>query len=111
MPTYAYKCTGCRHRFEVFQRITEDPLESCPKCGKPIKRLILGGTGIIFKGSGFYVNDSRKSGDSTSGADSSSSAKKESKTDSKGEPKSDSASATKQSPGTADKKKTPSGES
>ena len=110
MPTYAYKCTGCRHRFEVFQRITEDPLESCPKCGKLIKRLILGGTGIIFKGSGFYVNDSRKSADSTSG-DSSSSAKNESKTDSKSEPKSDSASATKQSPGTTDKKKTPSGES
>ena len=59
MPTYEYKCETCGHLFEVFQSIKEDALESCPKCGKSIKRLIGGGMGIFFKGSGFYSTDNR----------------------------------------------------
>jgi len=60
MPNYDYECSKCRHVFEVFQRISEEPLKSCPKCGGPVKRLIGGGIGIIFKGSGFYTTDYKK---------------------------------------------------
>lgn len=61
MPTYEYECSSCGHTFETFQSMSDAPLSSCPECGKAVKRLIFGGTGVIFKGSGFYVNDSRKS--------------------------------------------------
>jgi len=67
MPTYEYQCTSCGHCFEAFQRITEEPLSSCPKCGKPVKRLIGGGAGIIFKGSGFYTTDNKRSSIVTGG--------------------------------------------
>ena len=68
MPTYDYQCDNCEHLFETFQSIHDEPLSVCPKCDKPaLRRLISGGTGIIFKGSGFYVNDSRSSGSKSSG--------------------------------------------
>ncbi len=57
MPTYDYACDTCGHRFEAFQAISEEPLKSCVNCGSPVRRLIGSGAGIIFKGSGFYVND------------------------------------------------------
>lgn len=60
MPTYDYECTSCAHTFEAFQKITDKPLEKCPKCNKKVRRLISAGAGIIFKGSGFYANDYRK---------------------------------------------------
>ena len=60
MPTYDYKCTKCGHAFEAFQKMTDKPLEKCPKCNKSVKRLISSGTGIIFKGSGFYATDYKK---------------------------------------------------
>ena len=60
MPTYEYKCNACEDRFEKFQPITDDPLDTCEKCGGKVKRLIGGGGGVIFKGSGFYVNDYKK---------------------------------------------------
>ena len=66
MPTYDYECQSCGHVFEYFQSMSDDPLKECPKCGKEVKRLIGGGMGIIFKGSGFYVTDNR-SGSSGSG--------------------------------------------
>jgi len=62
MPTYAYECKTCGHGFEVFQDMSDSPLSECPECGREIRRIINGGTGVIFKGSGFYVNDSKKSG-------------------------------------------------
>jgi len=62
MPTYEYECVNCNKTFEVFQKITDEPLKACPKCHKKIHRLIGGGSGIIFKGSGFYATDYRKSG-------------------------------------------------
>jgi putative FmdB family regulatory protein len=65
MPTYDYECSQCGHRFEVFQSMSDEPVASCEKCSGPVKRLIGGGTGIIFKGSGFYVND-YKSGSASS---------------------------------------------
>jgi putative FmdB family regulatory protein len=57
MPTYEYECKSCKHSFEVFQSMSDQPLSDCPECGKEIRRLIFGGAGVIFKGSGFYVND------------------------------------------------------
>ena len=62
MPTYDYECKKCGHIFEMFQAISEEPLRECPKCGAEVRRLIGGGAGIIFKGSGFYVTDNPKSG-------------------------------------------------
>jgi putative FmdB family regulatory protein len=61
MPTYEYKCNKCEEVFEVFQKITDEPLKECPMCGGEIKRLVSGGAGIIFKGSGFYTTDYKKS--------------------------------------------------
>jgi putative FmdB family regulatory protein len=60
MPTYEYECTHCGHSFEVFQKITDQHLDKCPKCNAAVKRLIGSGSGIIFKGSGFYATDYRK---------------------------------------------------
>jgi len=60
MPTYEYECTKCGHSFEAFQKMTDQPLNKCPKCAKMVKRLIGSGSGIIFKGSGFYATDYRK---------------------------------------------------
>ena len=60
MPTYDYECTHCGNAFEVFQQINDKVLEKCPKCNKKLKRLIGSGSGIIFKGSGFYATDYRK---------------------------------------------------
>ncbi len=57
MPTYDYECIDTGRRFEQFQNITADPLETCPECGGPVRRLISGGGGLIFKGKGFYATD------------------------------------------------------
>jgi len=60
MPTYDYRCEGCGYKFDNFQSITSKPLRKCPKCGKfKLKRLIGAGSGVIFKGSGFYQTDYR----------------------------------------------------
>ncbi|MDX1957085.1 MAG: FmdB family zinc ribbon protein [Leptospiraceae bacterium] len=62
MPTYDYKCEKCEKVFEHFQSISSEPLTTC-LCEEKgsVKKLISGGTGIIFKGSGFYVTDYKKS--------------------------------------------------
>jgi putative FmdB family regulatory protein len=60
MPTYEYECKNCSHSFEVFQSISDSPLTNCPECGSEVRRLIFGGAGVIFKGSGFYVTDKNK---------------------------------------------------
>jgi putative FmdB family regulatory protein len=62
MPTYQYQCTECKHEFEEFQKITDDPLQFCPECDGKIKRIISGGAGLLFKGSGFYITDYRSDG-------------------------------------------------
>ena len=60
MPTYDYKCSNCDHEWELFQRITEDPIKQCPDCKKK-KAVRQFGTGaaVMFKGSGFYETDYR----------------------------------------------------
>lgn len=57
MPTYEYRCKECGHQFEEFQNITAEPITECPACHGKVERLISGGTGLIFKGSGFYITD------------------------------------------------------
>jgi len=59
MPTYTYRCGACAHEFDQFQRITDAALTDCPLCGGSIKR-VLHPVGIVFKGSGWYITDSRK---------------------------------------------------
>ena len=57
MPTYEYYCTSCGFEFEEFQSIAAEPISVCPKCNMEVKRKISGGTGMIFRGSGFYITD------------------------------------------------------
>jgi putative FmdB family regulatory protein len=60
MPTYEYECPKCGHAFELFQSMRDEPLKKCPQCKKTgVKRLVGGGAGLIFKGSGFYITDYR----------------------------------------------------
>jgi len=60
MPTYEYVCTK-GHTFEAFQSIKEAPLKRCPRCNSAVRRVINGGMGVIFKGSGFYTTDYKRS--------------------------------------------------
>jgi len=67
MPTYDYVCAGCGHAFEAFQEMSAKKLRTCPKCRKPrLERQVGTGAGLIFKGSGFYITDYKKSGDAGS---------------------------------------------
>lgn len=61
MPTYAYACTECHHRFEVVQSFRDDSLTVCPECGGRLRK-VFNSVGIVFKGSGFYRTDSRSDG-------------------------------------------------
>ena len=78
MPTYEYRCRSCGHELEVVQSFSDDALTECPNCQGQLRK-VFGSIGVTFKGSGFYKNDSRSSGSSTStssgssGADGSSS--------------------------------------
>ena len=58
MPTYEYRCEK-GHDFEVFQRMSEPPVEKCIHCGAKAERLLSAGAGLLFKGSGFYITDYR----------------------------------------------------
>ncbi len=61
MPTYQYECQACSHFFEIFQSMLDKKLRKCPECGKSrLTRLIGAGSGLIFKGSGFYETDYKK---------------------------------------------------
>jgi putative FmdB family regulatory protein len=61
MPTYEYVCRACGHRFERFQKISDEPTRECPECSEPaVERLISAGAGLVFKGPGFYATDYRK---------------------------------------------------
>jgi putative FmdB family regulatory protein len=58
MPTYAYACTACDHRFEAVQSFSDDALSVCPECDGRLRK-VFGSVGVVFKGSGFYRTDSR----------------------------------------------------
>lgn len=69
MPTYEYQCRDCGFKFEEFQSIADAPLQECPSCHGQLVRLLSGGAGLIFKGSGFYITDYKqnKSGENSDG--------------------------------------------
>ena len=56
MPTYEYECKACGHRWELVQRITEDPVETCPKCDAPQARRLISQGNFILKGGGWYAD-------------------------------------------------------
>ena len=58
MPTYDYQCSE-GHSFELFQKMSDEPVASCPECGAEARRQISGGAGFLFKGDGFYITDYR----------------------------------------------------
>ena len=60
MPTYEYQCHQCKKKFDHFQRMSDAPLKKCVYCKGPVQRLIGSGAGLIFKGSGFYITDYKK---------------------------------------------------
>jgi putative FmdB family regulatory protein len=67
MPTYEYQCKNCGHELEEFQSMTEEPLTRCPECGTDsLIRIMGGGSGLIFRGTGFYLTDYRKSSGNSS---------------------------------------------
>ena len=106
MPLYEYECDACQHRFEVIQKYSDAPIDTCRKCGGPVHKL-LSSPAIQFKGSGWYITDYARAGKSdegksasnsdakssetksTSGGDSKSDTTSESKTESKSETKSE----------------------
>lgn len=93
MPLYEYQCDTCAHRFEVIQKFSDAPIEVCPKCAGPVKKL-LSSPAIQFKGTGWYITDyARKSEGSATPA--SSETKTESKTESKTEAKTETKTETK----------------
>lgn len=78
MPTYPYACTACDHRFEQVQAFSDPSLTECPECGGRLRK-VFSSVGIVFKGSGWYRNDSRSgsSGSSSEKSDSSDSGSSE----------------------------------
>ncbi|MEV7383731.1 FmdB family zinc ribbon protein [Streptomyces lydicus] len=83
MPTYQYQCTACGEGLEAVQKFTDDALTECPACQGRLKK-VFSAVGIVFKGSGFYRNDSRGSSSSSSPAKSSTTSGGSSSSDSAG---------------------------
>jgi putative FmdB family regulatory protein len=103
MPTYDYTCENCGYEFEQFQPIAARPLRKCPECGKmSLKRLIGSGSGVIFKGSGFYETDYRSESYKKAEKSAADTTKKETKTKTK-----DSKPTDKTRPDTKNEKKSP----
>ena len=108
MPTYVYACDSCGNQFERFQSFKDEPLQTCPSCASAVRR-VFQPVGIVFKGSGWYVTDSRKSNSATVSGDDSAgkaekvpagdnSAKSETNSDAKSEAKSEAKSDAKSEP-------------
>jgi len=66
MPTYGYRCTACDHEFEIFQKISDEPIKECPECKGKLRKIVFP-VGIVFKGSGFHINDYKKPDKKTDG--------------------------------------------
>ncbi len=97
MPTYQYACTECGHAFDEVQAFSDDALTVCPECRGRLRK-VFNAVGVVFKGSGFYRNDSRgkdASADSTSGSGSETTTKTETKVETKSETKTETKSDTK----------------
>ena len=94
MPTYSYACTECDDRFDAVQAFSDDALTTCEKCSGRLRKLF-GSVGVVFKGSGFYRNDSRESTKSSSNG----SAKSGSSSSSEGSTSSDTSSSSEKASG------------
>ena len=92
MPIYEYLCQQCNERHEIIQRISEDPLTHCPKCGGEMKKLI-SSPAIQFKGSGFYKTDYASASSKAPAESKSSESKSETKTETRTETKSETKAA------------------
>ena len=111
MPLYEYECDSCGHRFEVIQKFSDAPIDTCPKCGKSVHKL-MSSPAIQFKGSGWYITDyarkstggeaaGKKDGSDKGGAKEGS---KDSSSSSAAESKSSTSETKPSSPGSSDKK-------
>lgn len=89
MPTYEYECPKGHHFEKFYPKVSTQRHAKCPKCGKRAQRLISGGAGLVFKGSGFYITDYKRAGE---GRKTEGDAKPEGKSDAKTEPKTESKS-------------------
>lgn len=87
MPIYGYRCSNCGNQFEVYQKMSDEPVQTCPKCQGKVTKMLYP-NGVVFKGSGYYSTDYKGSSASSSSNGSSSSG--ESKPEAKPESKSDS---------------------
>ena len=97
MPTYVYACDSCGAEFEQFQSFKDEPLRECPRCAQAIRR-VFQPVGIVFKGSGWYINDSRGASSTASVADADKAkADKGEKSEAKAEAKTDKAEASEKS--------------
>ena len=95
MPTYVYRCKACEHQFETFQKMTDEPVKQCPECKGKVARVLFA-PGIVFKGSGFHINDYPSSGSSASRDDKTpTESKTETKTDTKADTKTETVAAAK----------------
>jgi putative FmdB family regulatory protein len=95
MPTYQYACTECGEALEVVQKFSDEPLTVCPTCQGRLRK-VFSAVGVVFKGSGFYKNDSRaKTSASTSKSDSADAKSSDSKSETKTETKTETKSETK----------------
>jgi putative FmdB family regulatory protein len=101
MPLYEYQCDACAHRFEVIQKFSDSPLETCEKCGGQVRKL-LSSPAIQFKGSGWYITDYARAGKSESKSESTSDAKSDAKSESA--TKSDSATKSESSASSSESK-------
>ena len=80
MPLYEYQCENCDHRFELIRKFSDAPVDTCPKCGGPVRKLI-SSPAIQFKGSGFYITDYPKQDLSSAKSEDSASVDAAAKTD------------------------------
>ena len=99
MPTYSYACTECDNRFDAVQAFSDDALTTCEKCSGRLRKLF-GSVGVVFKGSGFYRNDSRESAKSSSNG----AAKSSSSSSSEGSSSSDTSSSSEKSSSSSSEK-------
>jgi putative FmdB family regulatory protein len=103
VPTYSYACTDCGNRFDEVQSFSDDALTTCPKCSGRLRKLF-GNVGVVFKGSGFYRNDSRETAKSSASASSSSASSNGSSASSESSSSSDKAASSTSSDSKSDSK-------
>ena len=107
MPTYSYACTACEHHFDTVQKFTDPSLTDCPECSGRLRKLF-SAVGIVFKGSGFYRNDSRANGKSESSSNGKSESDSNGKTTVESKPGSGSTSDSKSQSGSSSSSSTSS---